>query len=225
MLKTILGFVFLVAAIEQAAAQLSVDPAIVLFNGDEDTRKDIVVRNTSPRTQYFQISAARIIEPGIYPETYFESPDPEQVGLLVAPRRIALQPNETRVIRVILLDKVTSTDKAWRVHIEPTIGDIETDKAVAVTLLAFKALIIARPERPTAEIVGERNGRTLTLVNRGNSNVVLSDGQQCPVDKPTCLPVRGKRLWPGLAWTTDLPTDGPVTFLARGIGEEQILEF
>ena len=115
MLKTIIGIIFMATATGQAAAQLSVDPAIVSFDGHEPTRRDIKVRNTSSRTQFFQISAARIIEPGIYPETYFESPDPEQVGLLVAPRRIALQPNEERIVRVILLEQVEDRDKAWRV--------------------------------------------------------------------------------------------------------------
>lgn len=213
------------AVIDQANAQLSVDPAIITFESNDDARKDIKVRNTGTRTQYFQISAARILEPGIYPETYVESPNPEKVGLLVAPRRIVLQPNEERVVRVILLEEVEDWDKAWRVHIEPTIGDIETDKAVAVTLLAFKALIIARPENPTTEIVGTRNGRKLTLVNQGNSNVVLTDGQQCPADNTPCHSVRGTRLWPGLEWTIDLPSDAAVTFMARGIGEEQTVEF
>ena len=225
MLKTIFGIVFMATAIGQAAAQLSVSPAIVSFDGNEPTRRDIKVRNTSSRTQYFQISAARIIEPGIYPETYLDSPDPEHVGLLVAPRRTTLQPNEERVIRVILLDGDQDSDAAWRVHIEPTIGEIETDKAIAVTLLAFKALIIARPKNPTTEIVGERSGRRLTLINRGNSNVVLTDGQQCPTDKTSCRPVQGKRLWPGLEWTTNLPTDAPVTFTTRGIEDEKTIEF
>ncbi|MEL6693047.1 MAG: hypothetical protein AAFQ12_08425 [Pseudomonadota bacterium] len=225
MFKVLIALAYFVLGSGHATGQLSVDPAIVMFEESQDTRKDIKIRNTGTRVQYLNISAARIIEPGIYPETYFESPDPEQVGLLVAPRRIALQPNEERVVRVILLENVQENDKAWRVHIEPTIGDVQADKSVAITLLAFKALIIARPEYPTADLVGERNGRKLTLVNRGNSNLVLSDGQQCPADNTPCQPVRGKRLWPGLEWTTELPIDAPVTFSARGFGEAQTVEF
>ena len=208
-----------------AAAQLTANPAIMSFQGTENTRKDIKIGNTSSRTQYLNVSAMRIIEPGAHPETYFESPNPEEVGLLVAPRRIVLQPGEERVIRVILLDDEIETDKAWRVHIEPTIGKIDADTSVAVTLLAFKALVFARPEDPTTNIVGARDGTTLTLTNTGTSNVVLFDGEQCPGDGAPCQRVTGKRLWPGLEWTTELPIDAPVTFQLRDAGEDRSMQF
>jgi P pilus assembly chaperone PapD len=208
-----------------AAAQLTANPAIMSFNGTENTRQDIKIGNTSSRTQYLKISAARILEPGVNPETYFESPDPDEVGLLVAPRRIALQPGEERIVRVILLEDEIETDKAWRVHIQPTIGDIEADRNVAVTLLAFKALVFARPDNPTTEIVGGRDGKTLTLTNVGTSNVVLFNGEQCPGNDEPCQRVTGKRLWPGLEWTTELPADAPVTFELRDTGEDRSIKF
>lgn len=225
MLRRLIFIVFAIFCAAQTSAQLSVNPAILSFEGSENKRQDIKVANTSARTQYLQISAARIHEPGTYPETYFESPDPDEVGLLVAPRRIALKPGEERVVRVILLESDLKTDKAWRVHIEPTIGNIEADQSVAVTLLAFKALVIARPETPMTEIVSERDGRTLSLTNIGNSNVILFDGKQCADGDTPCQHVTGKRLWPGLEWTTELPADAPVTFKLRDTGEDRSMEF
>lgn len=225
MLRALIVIALAALGIAQACAQLSVNPAIMAFEGAENTRQDIKVANTSDRTQYLQISAARILEPGTYPETYFESPDPKNVGLLVAPRRIALKPGEERVVRIILLDTEIQTDKAWRVHIEPTIGDIESDRSVAITLLAFKALVIARPEKPITEIVSARDGRTLTLTNTGNSNVILFDGEQCAGGDEPCQRVNGKRLWPGLEWTTELPADAPVTFKLRDAGDDRSMEF
>ena len=225
MLRGLIVTAFAMIGVAQASAQLSVNPAILSFEGAETTRKDIKVANTSARTQYLEISAARIHEPGTYPETYFESPHPDKVGLLVAPRRIALKPGEERVVRVILLDTALEADKAWRVHIKPTIGNIETDRSGAVTLLAFKALVIARPDTPMTKIVSERDGRTLTLTNIGNSNVILFDGQQCADGDTLCQHVAGKRLWPGLEWRTELPTDAPVTFTLRDTGEDRSMEF
>ena len=225
MLRALIAITFATAGTAQAFAQLAVNPAIMTFQGEKNARQDIYVANTSTRTQYLQISASRIVEPGVYPETYFESPNPAEVGLLVAPRRITLQPGEERVVRVILLDTELESDKAWRVHIEPTIGDIESDRSVAVTLLAFKALIIARPASPVSEIVSQRDGRTLRLTNTGNSNVVLFDGEQCPGNEQPCQRIKGKRLWPGLQWTTELPTDAPVTFKLRDTGEDRSMEF
>jgi P pilus assembly chaperone PapD len=224
-LKKLIGLILVAAAMAlPATAQLTANPAILSFQGTENTRKDIKVTNTSSRPQYLRISAARILEPGAQPEEYFESPNPEEVGLLVAPRRIALQPGEERVIRVILLEDEVETDKAWRVHIEPTIGDIETDRSVAVTLLAFKALVFARPPEPVTNLVGGRDGQTLTLTNQGNSNVVLFDGQQC-LDPDACQRVTGKRLWPGSVWTTELPEDAPVSFKLRDAGIERTVEY
>ncbi|GAB5454041.1 MAG: hypothetical protein Hens2KO_02700 [Henriciella sp.] len=225
MLKSLIALAFAAIAIDAARAQLNINPAVMSFQGAEDTRQDIKVKNTSARTQYLTVSAARIAEPGIYPETYLESPDPKQVGLLVAPRRIVLQPNEERVIRVILLEDAPERDKAWRVRIAPTIGEIQSEKSVAVPLLSFKALVIAQPDHPTVDIVGERTGRILTLVNRGNSNATLSDGQQCSEDKTACQRIGGKRLWPGLEWTTELPTEAPVTFKLKGAGEARTIGF
>ncbi|MFN3212119.1 MAG: hypothetical protein ACE37M_03365 [Henriciella sp.] len=213
-----------VAFVLPAAAQLTANPAILSFQGTEDKRKDIRIGNTSSRIQYLEISAARITEPGAHPEEYFTSADPQEVGLLVAPRRIALKPGEERVIRVILLDEDIESDKAWRVNIEPTIGDIETDRSVAVTLLAFKALVFARPNAPTTDLVGDRDGQTLTVTNTGNSNVVLFEGQQCAAPDD-CQRVTGKRLWPGMEWTTDLPGEGPVSFKTRDMGAERTVEF
>ena len=207
-----------------AAAQLTANPAILSFQGTDNTRKDIKVGNTSSRVQYLDISAARITEPGAHPEEYYESPIPEEVGLLVAPRRIALQPGEERVIRVIMLEKELDRDNARRVQIKPTIGEIAADTSVAVTLLGFKALVFARPEEPSTDLVGGRDGQTLTLTNTGNSNVVLFDGQQCAAAED-CQRITAKRLWPGMEWTTELPGEGPVTFKLRDTGEERTVEF
>lgn len=220
-----------------AFANLTADPIILSFAGTEDARKDIKVGNSSNRPQYLEISVSRITELGIFPETYFDSADPAEVGLLVAPRRIVLQPGEEKVIRVILLDREIETDKAWRVNISPVIGDINADKSVAVTMIGFKALVFARPDEPQSNIVGARDGQTLTLSNIGNTNVVLFDGEQCPVSETAveaerdseteteCSSVTGKRLWPGAEWTVELPLDAPVTFTLRDTEEERTIEF
>ncbi len=121
--KTLIGFVFMALASSQAAAQLSVDPAIIVFDGNDPTREDIKVRNTSSRTQYFQISATRIIEPGIYPETYFESPDPEQVDRRT--RSVAISAatplSHSRNSRSMMSESTPNAPAIW------TMNNIQTD--------------------------------------------------------------------------------------------------
>lgn len=208
-----------------AEANLTAVPVIMEFAPEGSDRQDITVGNVSNRVQYLEVSAQHILNPGEGPEEYFESPNPEEVGLLVAPRRVVLQPGEEKVVRVILLDQDLETDKAWRVYFKPVIGDIETDKSVAVTLVAIKALVMARPDNAYSEVTGTRDGKTLTLTNHGNSNVVLFEGQQCPDTADECISVTGKRLWPGKPWTTELPEDAPVTFKLRDTGDERSVTF
>lgn len=208
-----------------AQAQLSANPAILAFDAGQTNRKDIKVANTGSRPQYLEVSAARITNTGEHPEVYFQSTNPEEVGLIVAPRRIVLQPGEERVIRVILLETEIAEDKAWRVRIEPTIGEVESDQTVAVALLGYNALVFARPENPFSELVGTRDGKTLTVTNTGNSNVVLHSGEQCSTPDAPCASVTGKRLWPGAEWTTELPEDGPVSFALRDTEDDRRIEF
>lgn len=208
-----------------AQANLTAVPVIMSFESDGADRQDITVGNVSSRVQYLEVSAQQITNLGEGAEEYFESPNPEEVGLLVAPRRVVLQPGEEKVVRVILLDHDLDRDKAWRVYFKPVIGDIETDKSVAVTLVAIKALVFARPDHAHSDVVGTRDGQTLTLTNQGNTNVVLYDGAQCLGAAVECTPVVGKRLWPGKSWTTELPEDAPVTFKLRDTGDERTVTF
>lgn len=208
-----------------AQAQMTVDPVILDFDRPDVTRQDMIVGNVGLRPQYLEISAARILNPGAQPETYLESPDPEQVGLLVAPRRIVLQPGEEKVVRVILLDQEIETDRAWRVHFKPVIGDVVTDGPVAIPLIAVKALVFARPSDPAPRLVGTRKGQTLEVSNLGNTNAVLFAGEQCPPAESGCTSIPGQRLWPGMRWTAHLPQDAPVSFQVRDANDDRSIQF
>lgn len=216
---------FWLCAAASAQAQLMVDPVILDFDRPDLTRQDMIVGNVGLRPQYLEISAAQILNPGAHPEAYLESPDPDQVGLLVAPRRIVLQPGEEKVVRVILLDQEIETDRAWRVHFKPVIGEVVTDGPVAIPLIAVKALVFARPSDPNPRLVGRRVGQMLEVSNLGNTNAVLFGGLQCPPEDSACIAIPGQRLWPGMVWSTQLPQDAPVSFQIRAANEDRKIEF
>lgn len=208
----------------QALADLNVSPIILAFEEDGQRRKDIQIENTGARTQYLEIQAEQIIEPGEFPETYRTSPIPEQVGLLVAPRRVVLRPGEQKLIRVIRLGKEIETDHAWRVNITPVIGEVETSTRVAIAMVGVKALVFARPEAAFTEIVGGRDGNRLLLTNLGTTNALLHSGEQCLTEQ-ACRRIPGKRLWPGMTWETTLPYDAPARFFIEDDRAERQLEF
>ncbi|MEO0608504.1 MAG: hypothetical protein AAFY82_09760 [Pseudomonadota bacterium] len=206
-------------------AQMTVDPVILAFDRPDLKRQDMLVGNVGLRPLYLEVSAARILEPAAVGETYLTSPNPDEVGLLVAPRRIVLQPGEEKTVRVIRLDQDFKTDQAWRVQFKPVIGDVITDTPVAIPLIAVKALVFARPGGATAKIIGQREGRALLLANVGNTNAVISNGVQCAAPGIDCQAVSGKRLWPGMVWSTRLPLDAPVSFQVKDAGPDRSIEF
>lgn len=208
-----------------AHANLSASPIILEFEDGQADRKDITLTNTSERVQYLEISAVRITNLGEPEEAYFESPDPKEVGLLVAPRRIALKPNEQKLIRVIKLNKDMSTDQAWRVNILPVSGGVESAQSVVVTQLGYRALVYARPKTAMGRISGERQGHSLTVKNEGNTNIMLDGQEQCAPAGDNCQELPMKRLWPGQTWRTELPHDAPATFKLRGPAESETLTF
>jgi P pilus assembly chaperone PapD len=209
--------------ISNAYANLSANPIILIFSDGGQTRKDITLQNTGDRPQYLAVTAHRIVTPGQIPEELVADPNPNNVGLLVAPRRIVLNPGEQKIIRVIRLDETTSKEEAWRVHIKPVKVEIEATASIAMVQIGYKALVIARPKDAKANLIATRDGNMLSVKNTGNSNALLRDGLQCDEAGLACEKITGKRLWPGGEWQTELPFNTEVTFKALGPeGEEDI---
>jgi len=152
--------------------------------------------------------------------------NPEEFGLLVTPNRMILDPGASRSIRVVSLNGPLTTDRFYRVLIEPQTGDIPTepgtDRTVALKILtAYEALVIARPPKPNPNLVPTRTATGLVLKNTGNSNTLLYDGLACQVApasgaKPTCVKLPAHRMYAGNVWVVPLPhpTD-QVTFQAQ----------
>jgi len=196
-------------AVGEAFASMRVVPAIMTFEDGKKNRKDFKVSNTSQRTQYLDITAFRIPKPGVFPEDLQTHPDPEKVGLLVAPRKIILRPGETKLIRTILLEQNIKNDQAWRVSIKPVIGDITAKSNGTLVNVAFNALVIGRPTAPNPDVKGHWEDRTLVLHNSGNSYSKVIEGQQCVPDV-ACKDVKPKRIWPGESHHIEFPHKGHV---------------
>ena len=61
---------------------------------------------------------------------------------------------------------------------------------------------------PRPDLTFFRNSGTITFENKGNVTAHLQRGDYCLPDKPDiCIPLRGKRVYPGASWVMNIPEE------------------
>jgi P pilus assembly chaperone PapD len=170
-----------------ASAQLAIDRLWVDMGSGSVPRSDLVVRNESTDKYYITVSTSEILNPGTAEETRQPGSNPEELGLLVTPGRLILEPGQMRAIRLVSLNKGLARDRVYRVNVTPQLGEISAtptaaeNRGLAIKLLAaFDVLVTVRPEKDDVSLTARRDGNFLTLSSAGNSNVLLLDGEVCP---------------------------------------------
>ncbi len=198
-----------------ASAQLAVDRLWVDFEPGAPNRADVVIRNESADRYYITVAPSEVVEPGTAGEKRVETSDPDQLGILVTPNRMIVEPGGMRSIRIVSLNTKLKTDRVYRIKVTPQIGDLQTndpaagDRGLSIKLLAaYDLLVTVRPDGGKADLVAARTPTQLVIRNQGNSNALLYDGMSCaadqPADKDKCAKVGSKRLYPGNEWTIPL---------------------
>jgi P pilus assembly chaperone PapD len=200
-----------------AHAQLVVDRLVIDFDAGAPARQDVLLQNQSKDRYYITVTPYEITDPGAEKPTKVTKTDPEALGLLVTPNRMVLEPGASRSIRIVSLNGPVVNDRIYRVLIAPQVGALKTDptpdgtRAVALKILtAYEALVIVRPPKAQANVVGERSAAGLTLKNTGNSNALIYEGSACEVApaagaKPKCVDLPAHRMYPGADWKVPLP--------------------
>lgn len=173
--------------VQPAQAQMAIDRLWVDFTDESVGRSDLVVRNESEDVYYVTVTPSEILNPGQADEERVTYTDPEELGLLVTPNRLVLQPGDMRAIRLVSLNQNLQTDRNYRVDVRPELGEIsvtggnDEDRGMALKLLsAFDVLVTVRPEDGRPEFTARRGPDFLELANRGTSSMVLLDGRLCP---------------------------------------------
>lgn len=203
-----------------AQAQLSINRLWVDLDSGRAPRADLVIRNDSQDRYYISVQTFEITSPGQPDEGRQEIADPEQLGLLVTPNRLVLEPGTTRAIRVVSLNQNLTQDRIYRVLIRPQIGAIHTEAAPAETrdvaikvLAAYEVLVVARPPNPAPRVSAQRAADHVTFSNTGNSNTLLLDTHICPASvtgvepNESCRTFPATRLYAGA--TLDIPLENP----------------
>lgn len=199
-----------------ASANMVLSEAIVHFEPGQPLRKDIEVENPGTENLYVEITPAVVLDPGTDNEKREIISDPRESGLLVTPNKIVVPPGGRKLVRLVSLDTLGESERVYRVTFKPVVGDLETEQIGIKVLIGYEVLILMQPASPEPNLIVERNNKTLSFSNKGNTNVLLREGKQCPENESTnsenCESLRGKRLYPGNSWSVELPYDKAVEY-------------
>ena len=172
-----------------AYSQMAIDRLWVDFGSDGVDRSDLVVRNESQDIYYVTVTPSEVVDAGTPDEHLVTYTDPEQLGLLVTPNRLVLNPGELRAIRLVSMNRDLAKDRTYRVDVRPQLGGVNIEegesenRGVAVKLLAaFNVLVTVRPEGGSPDFRVTRTAEGLSLVNGGSTSMVLLNGKVCPGD-------------------------------------------
>lgn len=200
-------------------ADIVLSDLIIDLPGDKQPRDDIEVWNSGTEREYVAIEPREMLHPGTPAEAARTDPDPGQLGLLVTPARMVLEPGQRKIIRIASLAPPGDRERVYRITVKPVVGDIESAATGLKILVGYDVLVLVRPQAAAPSVSAVRSGTTLTFTNSGNVSVELTDGRQCDSSRTHCVDVPGKRLYAGASWSEQLNSDLPVEYTVKGPGQ------
>jgi len=206
-----------------ASAAMVLSDVILDLRPDERWR-DVDVWNNGTEVLYIQVEVSEVIDPASPNEARRKLKDPRTAEILVSPSRMALAPNERKLLRVVVREPAIERDRVYRVSLIPKENPVESDESLAVkVLVGYELLLIVRPPNPDPGLQIERNGRELRFANTGNSSILILKLTHCEPEPVGCADLPGNRLYAGEVWRVELPGDGPVKVF-KSFGMEHSVE-
>lgn len=199
-----------------ATADMYVDRSIVIFEPGDTPRQDIKVSNSGTEDVYVQVEVLEVLNPGQPDEERLAITDPKDIKLLATPNKLIIPPKGQKLFRIVNLQASNETERVYRINVTPIAAPLEEDTSQLRIVVAYQILTIIQPNEPNSDLKVARTGKTLTIENKGNSNVLMSDGQQCDPSEPgNCVELTSQRLYAGNSSEMELPFDAPVTYSIR----------
>jgi len=214
-IATSLCFLF-VLPITNASASMVLSEAIVHFEPGKPLRKDIEVENPGSENLYIEITPSVVNSPGTENENRIAIVDPRESGLLVTPSKLVIPPGGRKLVRLVSLKPLGDIERIYRVTFKPVVGELEAEQIGVKILVGYEVLVLMQPAKPNPNLVAHRTGKTMSFENKGNTNVLLREGKQCPdgnsSNSNNCERIGGKRLYPGNSWSIELPFNKAVDY-------------
>ncbi len=220
-------FLISILPISPASANMVLSEAILHFEPGKPLRKDIEFENPSSENLYIEITPSVVVEPGTENEKRQPINDPRESGLLVTPNKLVVPPGGRKLVRLVSLKALGEEERVYRVTFKPVVGELETEQIGIKILVGYEVLVLMQPATPEPNLVAKRNGKTLSFMNEGNTNVLLREGKQCPkgssADDENCESLGGRRLYPGNSWSVELPYNKAVDY-QMSIGTKNLVK-
>ncbi len=199
-----------------SSADMYVDKSIVTFTPGSQPRQDIRVSNSSEDVMYVQVDAFYVQDPGDEIEERIQIANPQEYKLVATPNKLVIPAGGQKLVRILNLDPNTEEERIYRINVTPIVPPLEENVSQLKIVVAYQILTIVQPKSPHSKLEAARTGNKITFSNTGNTNVLLSDGQQCnPADKSDCQELTSNRIYAGNSWELELPFDAPVSFSVR----------
>ncbi|MFN3714226.1 MAG: molecular chaperone [Alcanivoracaceae bacterium] len=196
-----------------AQGALSIDRALLVFEPGKPARQDVNAGNSGENNLFLEVEVLEVTRPGTPEEERQAIRDPESIGFIAAPRRLMVPPGGKRPVRMMNLIGHGDTERVYRVNIRPVLPPVESSGLGVRIVVAYQVLVFVAPRQTRVELNARREGNRLLLTNRGNVNILLSNGSHCPMlGALDCDDLKGRRLYPGNEWVVELPGNGPVQF-------------
>lgn len=197
-------------------ADMYVDRSIVIFEPGQPARQDVKVSNSEPEDIFVQVDVLEVKKAGTVDETREIVSDPSKLKLLATPNKLIIPGNGQKLIRIVNLQVDNNEERIYRINVTPIVPPLEEDSSQLRIVVAYQILAIVQPNDPNSTLNAQRNGRMMTFVNNGNTNILFSDGKQCEPDNPdNCTDLTSRRLYANNEWQLELPFDAPVTYSIR----------
>ena len=181
----------------EARAELVLSQLVVELQPGKQSRQDLEVWNKGTDLTYVAVEPREIVGAGTPTESGRENPNPEELGLLVSPGRMVLEPGQRKLLRVAAIEMTGERERIYRVTVKPVVGQLSSDKSGLKILIGYDVLVIVRPTNPQPQLSWSRSGNFLVLRNAGNTSIELTDGKQCDSAGQDCEPLPGGRVYVG----------------------------
>jgi P pilus assembly chaperone PapD len=205
-------------------AALIVNRSIITYDNPSVNREDVVIINSDQQANlYIQVDPFKVVNAGQESQELLVLDITDNPEFLVTPNRLVIAPGGRSLVRFLNLLPPAEEERIYRVNLTPITppaeygtGNAEEIRSRLEVVVAYQILVIILPDTPNPEMRMNRDGILASFTNTGNSNYLLTDGQQCDPENPViCQPLEDRRVYSGNNWQLTLPYDGPFTYTVR----------
>lgn len=196
-------------------ANMVLNNSILYFEPGESNHQDVEIENVGEEPLYIKVTPKVVRNPGTEDQAREPYDDPTKAGLLVSPNKLVVPPKGRKLLRFVNLNPNPTSEHVYRVSVTPVVGELTSKTSGVKIVIGYEVLVLVHPVEGKVDLHHEKTEKLLKIYNKGNRNVLLREGIQCPegvVDEEQCDHLPGKRLYPGNEWEVELPHPLPVKY-------------